>query len=93
MTVNYETYEHEKNTFFKKHKNNYECETSPMDEYGMYHKTYVFDDGAVWYETMFPEYVKQTVEVKLCKVEVEIKMFVTEFWSTESKTNRYYEKF
>ena len=65
-----------------------------MDEYGRYHKTYVFKDGAVWYETMFPEYVKQNVEIKLCSVEVEVKMFVTEFWNTDkSETKRYYEKF
>ena len=65
-----------------------------MNEYGMYHKTYVFKDGAIWYETMFPEYVRQEVEIKLAKVEIEIKMFVTEFYNTDnSESKKYYEKF
>lgn len=98
MTVSYTTYRYEKDMFFKRHKHNFECETSQMDEYGMYHKTYVFKDGAVWYETMFPEYVKQEleIEIKLAKVktEIEVKMFVTEFWNTDnSEIKKYYEKF
>lgn len=94
MTVTYTEYRHDKDVFFRKHRNDFDCETSPMDEYGRYHKTYTFKDGAIWYETMFPEYVKQNVEIKLCNVEIEIKMFVTEFWNTDkSETKRYYEKF
>ena len=54
-------------------------------------KTYVFKDGAIWYETMFPEYVRQEVEIKLAKVEIEIKMFVTEFYNTDnSESKKYY---
>ena len=98
MTVTYTEYRHDKDVFFRKHRNDFECETSPMDEYGKYYKTYVFKDGAVWYETMFPEYVKQEIEteVKLVKVktEIEIKMFVTEFWNTDnSESKKYYERF
>lgn len=98
MTVSCTTYRYEKHRFFKRHKNNFECETSSMDEYGRYNKTYTFKDGAIWYETMFPEYVKQELEteVKLVKVktEIEIKMFVTEFWNTDnSESKKYYERF
>lgn len=98
MTVSYITYKYEKDMFFKKHKYDFETNTSPMDEYGKYHKTYVFKDGAVWYETMFPEYVKQEIETEIkfikIKTEIEIKMFVIEFWNTDnSKSKKYYEKF
>lgn len=98
MLVNSTEYSRERFLFFKKHKNVFECETSPMDEYGVYHKEYVFKDGSVWYERMSPEYVKQEVEVKIklvkVKVEVEIKMFCTEYWNTDnSESKKYYEQF
>lgn len=64
-----------------------------MDEYGRYWKTYVFVDGAVWYEAMCPTYEQAEVEVKMVKITVEIKMLRTEFWSTESGSKYYYEKF
>lgn len=50
-----------------------------MDEYGRYWKTYTFEDGAQWCEAMSPEYVSQEVEVKMCKMNIEVKMFRTEF--------------
>ena len=94
MTVTATRYRYERDMFFKKHKNDFELQTSPMDEYGTYHKEYVFTDGAIWYEVMSPEYVTQEVEVKLCKVTVEIKMFRTEFWSSDNASSKfYYEKF
>lgn len=94
MTVNYETYNNEKRAFFKKHHNDFTCDTSSMDEYGRYYKTYSFADNAVWYETMSPEYVSQEIEVKLCKVTVEVKMFRTEYFNTDdAKSRYYYEKF
>lgn len=45
MTVTYTEYRHDKHVFFRKHRNNFDCETSPMDEYGRYHKTYVFKEN------------------------------------------------
>lgn len=94
MTVNYNTYKEEKMAFFNKHNNDFRCETSSMDEYGRYWKTYFFEDGARWYEIMSPEYVTQVIEIKMCKVEVGVKMFRTEFWNTDSSIPRYYyEKF
>lgn len=94
MTVNYTEYATEKLNFFKAHKNDFECNTSPMDQYGRYWKAYIFKDGAVWNEAMSTEYVQQEVEIKSYKVTVEVKMFRTEFWSTDNASSKYYyEKF
>ena len=94
MTVNYNTYNEERKAFFKKHHNYFNCETSYMDCYGRYHKVYSFADGAQWHEIMSPEYVSREVEIKMCKVMVEVKMFRTEFWSTDNSSSKYYyEKF
>ena len=94
MTVNCDTYCTEKDRFFKKHKHDFNCQTSPMDESGRYHKEYVFRDGAIWYEVMSPEMVKQEIEIKLCKMTIEVKMFRIEFWNSDNAVSRYYyEKF
>lgn len=94
MVVNYLQYSNEKFKFFKKHKNNFEVTTSQMDEYGKYNKTYAFKDGSCWYEIMSPEYVTETVEIKLAKITIEVKMFRTEFFSSDDSTSKYYyEKF
>lgn len=94
MTVTYETYRSQQAKFFNDHFGaEWEVETSPMDEYGTYYKNYYFDDGAVWSERMSVEYVQQEIEVKLVKMTVEVKMLKTEFWSTESRSMFYYEKY
>lgn len=93
MTVSYKQYEQERKAFFEKHDYDYRVETSQMDEYGRYYKTYMFEDGAVWYEAMSPTFEKAEVEVQLVKVTVEVKMLRTEYWSTETKSKYYYEKF
>lgn len=93
MTVDIKVYNEEKREFFQKHDNDFSCDTSSMDEYGRYWKTYMFEDGAIWYEAMSPEYVDYEVEVKLVKIHETIKMFRTEFWSTESNSKYYYERF
>lgn len=97
MTVNYEEYGNAKHDFIKKHgKGEWHVDTSSMDEYGRYHKEYIFSDGAIWYEIMGPEYFKQEIEVAhtMVKVEVEVKMFRTEFWNSDNAQSKfYYEKF
>lgn len=94
MTVTYEEYDKDKRNFFKKHNNDFKVTTSPMDEYGRYFKEYSFSDNAVWYESMSPTYEKGTVEIKKVSVEVQVKMFRTEYWNTEdSKSKFYYQKF
>lgn len=92
MIVTATEYEKRKFAFLKKHKD-WDVETSPMDQYGCYRKTYTCTDGAIWYEVMRPVYETVTVEVKLVKIPVEIKLFETEGWSTESESIFYYEKF
>ena len=93
MTVNYKIYLEDKKKFFEKHKYNFKTETSPMDEYGRYHKTYNFEDGAQWMETMSPQYVTETIEIKFVKMNVEVKLLRTEYWNTEAGSKYYYEKF
>lgn len=94
MTVTVKDYGELKKNFFEKHENEFRIETSPMDEYGRYHKEYVFNDGAVWYQVMGPEYVNQEVTVKGCTMNVEFKMFRTEFWNTDDFKSKFcYEKF
>ena len=93
MIVTYKEYVEDKKAFFEKHEYNYLVETSPMDEYGVYYETYNFADGAQWYERMSPEIVEEELEVLKIKVVVEIKLFKTEFWSTESGSKYYYERF
>ena len=94
MTVNYQEYAKLKNEFFKKHDFDYGIKTSQMDEYGQYHKEYLFLDDAVWYESYRPTFEKVEIEVKKVKVEIEVKLFCTEFWSTDDSNSKcMYEKF
>ena len=95
MTVDYKEYTKDLQDFIKKHgKQGWEVQTSPMDEYGYYHKEYICNDGAIFYEVMGPEYCKQKVTVKMVEVEVEIKLFRTEYWSSDNASSKfYYEKF
>lgn len=79
-----------KSGFLRRHAGDFVVETSPMDEYGVYHKEYICSDGAIWYERMSPEWVSETVEIKHATVKVEVKMFRTEFWSTDNAESKYY---
>ena len=94
MTVTYETYMESKIAFIKKHHGEFYVQTSPMDEYDRYHKEYFFEDGAVWYEVMGPSYQVAITEVKMAKVKVEVKMFETEFWTSDDAKSRFcYEQY
>lgn len=93
MTVGYKEYMTDKMEFISKHNHDYVIDTSPMDDYGCYYKTYVFTDGAIWYEAMSPQIVPAVTEVYGVKCKVEVKLFRTEFWSTESESKFYYEQF
>lgn len=96
MTVTYKEWMNEKDAFFKKHNHDFICDTSSMDEYGRYWKTYVFADGAQWCEAMSPVWeevwTKATVHGVECSFKNEVKFMRTEFWSTESGSKYYYEK-
>lgn len=90
-------YENRKIAFLHRH-DDWKVETSPMDEYGRYHKTYICTDGAVWTEVNEPEYATASAEVEVkgvkVKIEQQVKLFRTEGWSTDDATSIYcYEKF
>lgn len=97
MTVNYRQYSAEKERFFRSHDYDFSCTTSEMDENGAYYKTYAFSDGAAWYESMVPTLESAEIESEIKKVkvtvEVTVKMMRTEYWSTESRSKYYYERF
>lgn len=86
-------YEKRKFEFLKRH-GNWEVETSPMDEYGMYYKWYHCEDGALFHEIMRPVFKKAEVEICKVKVEVEVKFLETEAWDSDvSQSVYYYERF
>ena len=88
--VSYKRYSDEKDQFFRSHKNDFRIETSTMDEYGRYYKDYLFEDGAIWHEDMSPVFESATVEIKMVKVSVEVKMMRVEYYNTDDSTSRYY---
>jgi hypothetical protein len=93
MTTDYKEYSKIKKDFFKKHSLK-KVDTSSMNEYGTYHKEYICEDGAIFYEVMEPEYCRQVVEFKGVPIEVEAKLFRTEYWSSDNVQSKYcYEKF
>lgn len=95
--VSTQEYETKKQAFLRRHED-WTVETSPMDEYGRYHKSYICTDNAVWTEINEPEYqtVEAKVEVKGVQfiLKQEVKLFRTEGWSTDDATSIIcYEKF
>lgn len=88
--------EHEyKQNFIKKHgKKDWRVETSAMDEYGKYVKTWLFEDGAQLIEINRPVWEKAQVEVKGITVTVDVKLFETECWNTDDATSyKWYQKY
>lgn len=92
MTVTTREYEKTKAEFLHRHPD-WNVFTSPMDEYGCWHKDYICEDGHTWTECMRPVHKKVEIEVAKCKVQVEIKLLETEGWSTESGSIFCYEKY
>lgn len=93
MTVDYNEYANEKKSFFRKHGIVRKIYTTPIDKYDTYAKSYVFEDGAEWSERYSPEEVQEEVEIKKAWATVSVKMFKTEFWSTESGSKYYYTQY
>lgn len=93
--VDYKEYQADLQKFLRKHgTKGWEVQTSLMDQYGVYHKEYICADGGIFYEVNGPEYAKETITVKMVTVEVEIKLFRTEYWSSDNASSKYhYEKF
>ena len=87
--VTYNEYEEMKKKFFCKHNNDFQCDTRGNSaEY--YRKTYVFGDGAIWYEVMMKIYTGAEAEVHGIKILVEVELMQTEFWSSDDSESRYY---
>ena len=84
-----------KKAFIRKHsKADWKVETSLMNEYGEYTKTYIFTDGAQLTEVNGPYYEKVEFEVRGVKFEQTVKLFRTECWNTDdAKSVFWYEKF
>lgn len=87
-----------KSLLIKSHnKADWKVETSPMDEYGRYVKTYIFSDGFQIIEVNEPAYeeVELDYEVRGVKFHEKksVKLFRTEIWTTESSSEIFYEKY
>lgn len=93
MTIlNFKEYETKKRDFLNE-ADNWNVETSPMDEYGTYVKTYMCDNGNVLTEVNRPVYETVEVEVKGVKCEVQIKLLESEMFSNKWQSVYRYEKF
>lgn len=68
-------------------------ETSPMDEYGTYVKTYICNNGNVLTEVNRPVYETVDVVVKGVKVQTQVKLFESEMFSNKFSSVYTYEKF
>jgi hypothetical protein len=93
MTVNYTEYMEELTKFLRKHNAKGECKiyTSPMEN-NRYHKEYCWEDGAMWSE--ITELITEEKEVQAHGLvfKVQVEMWITEFYSTESGSKYYYCK-
>lgn len=92
MTATYKEYREEMQAFFKKH-GEWTVETSPLDEYNRYTKTYSFEDGAQWFEVMGDCWEEAEAEVKGMKMTVNVHLYKTEYWSTEAGSKYMYERY
>lgn len=88
--VDYKTFDKDLEDFNLKHGVE-DVKTSSMKN-DSYTKEYIGEDGAILYVSVRPYYETKTVEVKNIKVNVQIKLFETEYWSSDnSKSKFYYE--
>lgn len=94
MTIDYRDYTNEKQEFFKAHHYDYRVCTSGLDEYNRYHKEYIFEDGAIWYEVMGAVTEGATINIHGLEINTDVKLYRTEYWSTENATSKfYYERY
>ena len=89
-TVDYNEFTRLKKVFFGNHNHDFQCETSPMDQYGVYYKSYNFRDGATWYERMSPEFIDTQVTVAYNTIPLTIKMLKVEFWNSDNAFSKFY---
>lgn len=84
-----------KRAFIRKHNRaDWEVDTSSMDEYGRYTKTYTFSDGAQLFEVNGPAWetveAEKTVHGVTVKLSEKVKFFRTETWNTEDAHSVYF---
>lgn len=91
--VTYGEYIQDLINFTDKHNKKAECKvhTSPMVN-NWYHKEYCWSDGATFYEVnaIVTETVKVTVHG--VKMDVDVTLWKTEYWSSEFGSKYYYQK-
>jgi hypothetical protein len=94
MIVTSQEYWEDKKNFFKKHEDaDWQVETSPMEENGLYFKNYSFSDGAMWCERMELKKYHKCVEINKTTVTVAIDLQEIKYWSTEAPSKYYYEQY
>lgn len=94
--VSYKQYNEQKTLFFNKHDYDFTIHTSGMDCYGTYHKEYVFEDGAIWYEVV--SLAQEEVKLEGVSTITNTKVFGTklveynkiEFWSSDNSISQYW---
>lgn len=89
--VSYEQYTNEKFSFIKRHKNLMTTHTSNMEN-DKYLKTYVCNDGKVFYENIYPIYEDVETTTKGLVWKFQVKLMCVEFWSSDSPSKFYYER-
>ena len=93
--VKYDEYTKQKMDFIQKHDSDFTIHTSEMDCYNSYHKEYVFEDGAVWYEviSLAQEEAKLEGTSKITGMKVFGSKLVRynriEFWNSDNSLSRY----
>ena len=90
MTVTCNAYNELKRDFFRKHHNDFKVDTGMLNEYDGWNKTYIFLDGAIWYEVYTKVVETVEAEAHYCKVRMDVSFLKTEFWSSDDARSRYY---
>lgn len=78
---------------FLNEADDWRVETSPMDEYGTYVKTYICNNGNLLTEVNRPIYETVDVEVKGVKLQTQVKLFESEMYSNKWSSVYKYENF
>ena len=92
-TVTYEEYSKELKAFAKKHNEKGDMKVySSLWEDDHYHKEYCWEDGATFYEVVDLITEMAEAEVHGIKVKVPVKLYRTEYWSTEAPSKYFYER-
>lgn len=86
----FQEYMTQKAEFFKRHGECY-VHDHGMKSNDSYFKSYDFADGAKWCELSGPVIENTTVEVRGLKVRTAVKIFRTEYWSTEADSQFFYD--